>query len=210
MGGETLDDHQVYDRDQGLSPRGRGNPVTDQCRAPAGGSIPAWAGKPRPPRGSRCTAGVYPRVGGETHQSSKLLSFISGLSPRGRGNQRAAMGPPDGKWSIPAWAGKPIRRYGRRATPEVYPRVGGETGCCCAGSQSVGGLSPRGRGNRGSAFFDSRTSGSIPAWAGKPLRHSDSFVCICQRSLVLLGRYGGSPAMCRIRFHTSLASGRAR
>ena len=92
----------------------------------------------------------------------------------------------------------------------VYPRVGGETQEAHVDELVVRGLSPRGRGNHDAGVAARHVGGSIPAWAGKPLRHSDSFVCICQRSLVLLGRYGGSPAMCRIRFHTSLASGSAR
>ena len=72
----------------------------------------------------------------------------------------------------------------------VYPRVGGET-----------------------AFnVPARTRcvpGSIPAWAGKPLCHNDP---VSQENEYVKDRwtYGDSPAIRRIRRHTSCASGSAR
>ena len=72
--------------------------------------------------------------------------------------------------SIPAWAGKPESGPQRAGIFRVYPRVGGETSSCRSRRAVVGGLSPRGRGNRGRSTGSRQLSGSIPAWAGKPHR----------------------------------------
>ena len=174
VGGETKSVSAFGARSRGLSPRGRGNPRRQPDRGGRAGSIPAWAGKPRPcvmrPAGST----VYPRVGGETAALDTAVGIHAGLSPRGRGN-RVAVGrlhASDG--SIPAWAGKPVDLRNADVQGEVYPRVGGET-CwsrSCSGSPS--GLSPRGRGNRCRCSPATRRTGSIPAWAGKPASWSGS------------------------------------
>ena len=49
---------------------------------------------------------------------------------------------------IPAWAGKPVRRWYAFVHFWVYPRVGGETQLVPNLIQPILGLSPRGRGNR--------------------------------------------------------------
>ncbi len=92
--------------------------------------------------------------------------------------------------SIPAWAGKPPLRRDPDRHDAVHPRVGGETakGWTCparrrvhprVGGETVGytldgvpikGPSPRGRGNPQRAVRYQHASGSIPAWAGKPVR----------------------------------------
>ena len=210
MGGETRSSATHQHVCRGLSPRGRGNHVGGSHRWTATRSIPAWAGKPGHGRERGRLSVVYPRVGGETLLQSPSQSGAEGLSPRGRGNQGVVTVDEGYRGSIPAWAGKPAAVTFAPRKIKVYPRVGGETSPAQYWSMRTWGLSPRGRGNLSEDQVALCLGGSIPAWAGKPLRHSDSFVCICQRSLVLLGRYGGSPAMCRIRFHTSLASGSAR
>ena len=70
--------------------------------------------------------------------------------------------------SIPAWAGKPPRWRAVAASSAVYPRVGGETRDCTGRRSLPAGLSPRGRGNQLSSWHRVATTGSIPAWAGKP------------------------------------------
>ena len=72
---------------RGPSPRGRGNHGGGRAPVRRGGSIPAWAGKPRG-RGS-CSASrrVHPRVGGETWRSVLGDVLKEGPSPRGRGNR---------------------------------------------------------------------------------------------------------------------------
>ena len=70
----------------GLSPRGRGNPVTALGHHDSFRSIPAWAGEPLRRWPSETTASVYPRVGGGTGECSDKPGDSYGLSPRGRGN----------------------------------------------------------------------------------------------------------------------------
>ena len=50
---------------------------------------------------------VYPRVGGGTKWFFGLLKFVTGLSPRGRGNHQIPTIPVMARRSIPAWAGEP-------------------------------------------------------------------------------------------------------
>ena len=51
---------------QGLSPRGRGNPLGLATKEAPNRSIPAWAGEPQVWRCPSPSPGVYPRVGGGT------------------------------------------------------------------------------------------------------------------------------------------------
>ena len=87
VGGETAGFAIGARVPRGPSPRGRGNLERTPVTRPPRGSIPAWAGKPRPAARSGCPEEVHPRVG--------------------RGNQERGGGGWDGHRSIPAWAGKP-------------------------------------------------------------------------------------------------------
>ena len=92
-----------------------------------------------------------------------------GLSPRGRGNP-GVEDLSNCRWrSIPAWAGKPYAMPAATDGTTVYPRVGGETLWSREWTEGSQGLSPRGRGNRRGVQVKSKTAGSIPAWAGKPI-----------------------------------------
>ena len=66
VGGGTAIKHYKANPDDGLSPRGRGNPGQTLVGAIRLGSIPAWAGEPVTPTRKVSTRGVYPRVGGGT------------------------------------------------------------------------------------------------------------------------------------------------
>ena len=121
----------------GPSPRGRGNPsppsplIDGLIR-----SIPAWAGKPPPRRGSgRWSPGVHPRVGGETGEPDEAVDHRRGSIPAWAG--KPASGDIGGRrdGSIPAWAGKPRsdghRRHDRLRSipawagkPHVHHRAG--------------------------------------------------------------------------------------
>ena len=169
VGGETEHEAAWAWRSLGLSPRGRGNHRLHRADRPRLRSIPAWAGKPVPSRRPAGQVPVYPRVGGETLGMSRRPCCTPGLSPRGRGNRRDERAPGGLPGSIPAWAGKPQITAPRPPTRRVYPRVGGETMRGAAAIRSARGLSPRGRGNLLPAALGPQTSGSIPAWAGKPL-----------------------------------------
>ena len=188
VGGETLTFFFLQCSDQGLSPRGRGNPpglpewndFQRSIPAWAGNrintsdpiierrSIPAWAGKPVLGHGLPPFLAVYPRVGGETTVIRSAGFLLPGLSPRGRGNRQVQRFFSCHNGSIPAWAGKPWASREPAALAAVYPRVGGETVSRPVGLHVLTGLSPRGRGNHFIASDTLEVQGSIPAWAGKP------------------------------------------
>ena len=168
MGGETISSMRCRASRRGLSPRGRGNLYRIDVARYEGGSIPAWAGKPRSGRRICQSPAVYPRVGGETERDSGLPAYLGGLSPRGRGNLPELLGTADPGRSIPAWAGKPRRLPAGPGAPAVYPRVGGETAITQLRGVIKTGLSPRGRGNPVRSSLAADDPGSIPAWAGKP------------------------------------------
>ena len=152
----------------GLSPRGRGNPLPKGSPDNPTGSIPAWAGQPSRDVCNALNEAVYPRVGGATSLSARPRSHGQGLSPRGRGNLPTITCKMGWKRSIPAWAGQPTsqRRYSGLA--RVYPRVGGATSPNNMTLNPQAGLSPRGRGNLCPMALRQQTHRSIPAWAGQP------------------------------------------
>ena len=96
------------------------------------------------------------------------MSYIEGLSPRGRGNRMRNGLQSVTHRSIPAWAGEPTCDTMTGAWRWVYPRVGGGTYVNGHSPWKPEGLSPRGRGNRQPRTQDADGSRSIPAWAGEP------------------------------------------
>ena len=113
----------------GLSPRMRGNQLKPQQLPAVARSIPAYAGEPgaggRPGRYGE----VYPRVCGGTQGFRVAAPDVKGLSPRMRGNLRAARTATPRAGSIPAYAGEPPCGRNAALPPQVYPRVcGGTTG----------------------------------------------------------------------------------
>ena len=103
---------------------------------------------------------VYPRVCGE--------AASPGLSPRVRGSRSAPEAPWPSRGSIPACAGKPADALRRDDPAGVYPRVCGEAVTGRAWVDFMSGLSPRVRGSQHEVYERARSSGSIPACAGKP------------------------------------------
>ena len=156
-------------RNQGLSPRVRGNRCGHPPNGRHAGSIPARAGEPlriediqlhlgsiparagepsfqrRPPSPPR----VYPRACGGTLPSWIAAARTLGLSPRVRGNRQAAEASGCHARSIPARAGEPTWRTWPASTCRVYPRACGGTGGLVQVTTTDKGLSPRVRGNRG-------------------------------------------------------------
>ena len=172
----------------GSIPAWAGKPST---RRPDSGSMrvhPRVGGEPSRNADMARTAAVHPRVGGETIAATLFPRSTIGPSPRGRGNLRPCTsttlkgGPsPRGpgnrfrfevedlvRWSIPAWAGKPVGPAQPHAWRRVHPRVGGETHATAGRRDELRGPSPRGRGNREVGGVIGSGGGSIPAWAGKP------------------------------------------
>ena len=166
--GGTLFGLRSTDPRAGLSPRVRGNLAAERGGDPRRGSIPACAGEP-PPWG-RCatSARVYPRVCGGTVLSLGASPKRWGLSPRVRGNRRAAGPGHVRKRSIPACAGEPTDRPPPSTGRRVYPRVCGGTRAGHARAVAQRGLSPRVRGNLERLPEEVQHLGSIPACAGEP------------------------------------------
>ena len=136
----------------GLSPRARGNPRFYGSQARRRGSIPACAGEPGDhPIIPRCVQ-VYPRVRGGTAAVCHCVGSDTGLSPRARGNLRAAQGRAGRGGSIPACAGEPQPVEHHTWSPQVYPRVRGGTVNRALKPLAVRGLSPRARGNPTAAW----------------------------------------------------------
>ena len=111
----------------GLSPRVRGNRVTDGVNEMIGRSIPACAGEPMPITIAEQPVRVYPRVCGGTTGLADEDPPIEGLSPRVRGNLVENVGGVVRFRSIPACAGEPFLRRRSARRPTVYPRVCGGT-----------------------------------------------------------------------------------
>ena len=152
----------------GLSPRVRGN--RQGCARPdtLRGSIPAGAGEPRALALAMATLAVYPRGCGGTLFNLPRRLNPEGLSPRVRGNQVDHRQTAKCRRSIPAGAGEPPRKPGRKPSPRVYPRGCGGTLNTAVLMVFSSGLSPRVRGNPITRCRPRRSSGSIPEGAGEP------------------------------------------
>ena len=140
---------------KGPSPRVRGSPPRDHELTRSHGSIPACAGKPwrSCDRGSRCR--VHPRVCGEARHARRRCSFLHGPSPRVRGSRvetSRVASPRAGPAAACAGNGAD-RDDSKDVNRQVHPR-------------RVRGQLP--------LQAPVRTSGSIPACAGKPPAHARS------------------------------------
>ena len=127
VGGATMRGSERESAALGLSPRGRGNPLSRALHPGGGRSIPAWAGQPQRAFPTARSTPVYPRVGGATLEHSFPGGAAAGLSPRGRGNQHGVACADAYSGSIPAWAGQPAGGSRITSPRRVYPRVGGAT-----------------------------------------------------------------------------------
>ena len=138
----------------GLSPRLRGNRPLPLATRFSLRSIPAPAGEPSRRGAWRNSTWVYPRACGGTDDPPGMASGSSGLSPRLRGNRVRPRGATAGAGSIPAPAGEPFVWSLAKPAWSVYPRACGGTNVSDQGNMSVGGLSPRLRGNLDSVLAD--------------------------------------------------------
>ena len=155
-------------RDEGLSPRRRGNRHFDFPAPEPVGSIPAQAGEPGHSSPLLVSLRVYPRAGGGTGVGLNAGPLAEGLSPRRRGNRDDLAQDVPGHGSIPAQAGEPRPKCGTTAPCRVYPRAGGGTRFGKLDHARPQGLSPRRRGNRIRPLRTCLCVGSIPAQAGEP------------------------------------------
>ena len=166
--GGALQPVAITDADTGLSPRVRGSPPRTGRRRRGIGSIPACAGEPMIQARCKRSRRVYPRVCGGALYEDTNVWLDEGLSPRVRGSQS-----PGGRLgrirrSIPACAGEPSGRTGRRSGSRVYPRVCGGAGGVHDAMAMFEGLSPRVRGSLAVNGTEVVAIGSIPACAGEP------------------------------------------
>ena len=153
---------------RGLSPRVRGNLANLAQNSIDKGSIPARAGEPRRDLRLAGVRSVYPRACGGTATATTPATWLTGLSPRVRGNRCLNQRVVAAAGSIPARAGEPRRAVAAIVIRRVYPRACGGTmkdrltiAPCC-------GLSPRVRGNLPVWAHVCHVTGSIPARAGEP------------------------------------------
>ena len=158
----------ISPRNDGLSPRVRGNLGDKFGQRNQGGSIPACAGEPVMVPGLARLRKVYPRVCGGTRPRSSRNRNAGGLSPRVRGNRQRHRRRLRNGGSIPACAGEPGGQECLVLCRRVYPRVCGGTIRDESIASDMGGLSPRVRGNLDTGLLRSRWQGSIPACAGEP------------------------------------------
>ena len=146
--GGTSVERALNEATVGLSPRVRGNPSSN-----------GWIYR---------KVRVYPRVCGGTSSSPVDISTGWGLSPRVRGDPSAGSALVTAGRSIPACAGEPRKLWLPRGPLWVYPRVCGGTARKKVTGVSLGGLSPRVRGNRARLDVEQVPDRSIPACAGEP------------------------------------------
>ena len=151
----------------GLSPRVRGNRGLHPGHGGQYGSIPACAGESSKAHVFKRQDGVYPRVCGGIIFAGPLNPLQPGLSPRVRGNRPCAPRPPSRVRSIPACAGESQSLGACPIVCVVYPRVCGGIWTGRPGIGTVGGLSPRVRGNPNRKIPGLRLTRSIPACAGR-------------------------------------------
>ena len=166
--GGTVVEHLHPTKAGGLSPRVRGNLIVVNLGQARDRSIPACAGEPKKAIADARRVRVYPRVCGGTAALNVARSAARGLSPRVRGNPHHPLVGVELSGSIPACAGEPSPGRAEPAPLQVYPRVCGGTMSDQDQPASLGGLSPRVRGNRRGTPSTYRWTGSIPACAGEP------------------------------------------
>ena len=111
--------------------------------------------------------GAHPRVCGEN--IVKVISLLPSLgsSPRMRGKRMPFSTLSEDAGLIPAYAGKTMRRNQSRSSGGAHPRVCGENVEVAMRGRHITGSSPRMRGKPVVAPVMDRSSGLIPAYAGK-------------------------------------------
>ena len=151
----------------GSSPLTRGKPADRALSGKWSGLIPAHAGKTFSACRRANSRWAHPRSRGENGVKKYQIDWVQGSSPLTRGKQRHTANRPDGRWLIPAHAGKTTRPSGSAHWPWAHPRSRGENLVVCLRFASFGGSSPL---TRGKLALRARSAGRrrlIPAHAGK-------------------------------------------
>ena len=167
MGGEKSQKSKKVKSSLGSPPRGRGKASPLRPRITRFGITPAWAGKSKAERLSRCAAWDHPRVGGEKRVSVDFFSPFVGSPPRGRGKDQRQAQNSAGGGITPAWAGKRGWMRATEITRKDHPRVGGEKLPLHPKALISVGSPPRGRGKAKERNIQLKLTRITPAWAGK-------------------------------------------
>ena len=151
----------------GSSPLTRGKPDQRRGHAFGAGLIPAHAGKTACAVPGTSWPRAHPRSRGENRVTVWVPLGDLGSSPltRGKPCHQARRLPARGL--IPAHAGKTGRSGAPEAAPRAHPRSRGENGSHRRGTVKPKGSSPLTRGKQLSGDPGDRSTGLIPAHAGK-------------------------------------------
>ena len=151
----------------GSSPLTRGKRAGVATCQDIAGLIPAHAGKTPGRAGFSCPRTAHPRSRGENLGRAGQVRPDRGSSPLTRGKHAALVGAGHDRGLIPAHAGKTIKAGTVAAIEAAHPRSRGENVVLRQLSGVTAGSSPLTRGKLGCASFRYKTSGLIPAHAGK-------------------------------------------
>ena len=153
--------------DWGSSPLTRGKHHEPLVAAALLRLIPAHAGKTRRYCDLSRYCRAHPRSRGENLGRAGQVRPDRGSSPLTRGKHAALVGAGHDRGLIPAHAGKTIKAGTVAAIEAAHPRSRGENVVLRQLSGVTAGSSPLTRGKLGCASFRYKTSGLIPAHAGK-------------------------------------------
>ena len=154
----------------GSSPRVRGKESDWEECGRLEGIIPAGAGKSLNEGQAGGRLGDHPRGCGEKVKGKRTRSSQLGSSPRVRGKGEGLDGLGDGRWIIPAGAGKSLGDHSHPSIIQDHPRGCGEKGASSPRERACAGSSPRVRGKDKEARRGGALRRIIPAGAGKSLR----------------------------------------
>ena len=154
----------------GSSPLTRGKPVPALHAPPAGGLIPAHAGKTRFAPYGRVPPPAHPRSRGENSALVAYPASSAGSSPLTRGKPLACGTPMEWWRLIPAHAGKTTTPSCSASATSAHPRSRGENRCRDSLRLGLRGSSPLTRGKRVCPEARLVEARLIPAHAGKTPR----------------------------------------
>ncbi len=157
-------------QEPGPSPHTRGSPSKNRRYTRASGSIPAYAGQPAARRRRSARRRVHPRIRGAAILLQRHHFGAQGPSPHTRGSQPVQVRVDPQAGSIPAYAGQPFRTSPAARGTRVHPRIRGAAWTNIDGPKFFQGPSPHTRGSPSRSSSRASSLGSIPAYAGQPLR----------------------------------------
>ena len=115
---------------------------------------------------------AHPRSCGENRIFLSHTATAVGSSPLMRGKLESNLTAAERRGLIPAHAGKTTTTTPTSPASRAHPRSCGENGGCDSGGRRHGGSSPLMRGKQVGAGGGDRSTGLIPAHAGKTVRRA--------------------------------------